>query len=115
MACPDLHMYIVHSFTQILNTDCTHGIFMQILTLIAHMCLCMPMSLCLSMAEMSSLHNILSHVLEQTYSFVVHNSTTNLGSATCSTCRPVRQGKVCLLYTSPSPRDATLSRMPSSA
>ena len=24
-------------------------------------------------------------------------------------------GKVCLLYTSPSPRDATLSRMPSSA
>ena len=67
---------------------------MQILTLIAHMCLCMPMSLCLSMAEMSSLHNILSHVLEQTYSFVVHNSTTNLGSATCSTCRPVRQGKV---------------------
>ena len=25
------------------------------------------------------------------------------------------RGKVCLLYTSPSPRDATLSRMPSSA
>ena len=25
------------------------------------------------------------------------------------------KGKVCLLYTSPSPRDATLSRMPSSA
>ena len=25
------------------------------------------------------------------------------------------QGKLCLLYTSPSPRDATLSRMPSSA
>ena len=24
-------------------------------------------------------------------------------------------GKICLLYTSPSPRDATLSRMPSSA
>ena len=27
----------------------------------------------------------------------------------------VYQGKACLLYTSPSPRDATLSRMPSSA
>ena len=27
----------------------------------------------------------------------------------------VHQGWVCLLYTSPSPRDATLSRMPSSA
>ena len=26
-----------------------------------------------------------------------------------------RQSKTCLLYTSPSPRDATLSRMPSSA
>ena len=28
---------------------------------------------------------------------------------------PVLQDKICLLYTSPSPRDATLSRMPSSA
>ena len=28
---------------------------------------------------------------------------------------PVSEGEVCLLYTSPSPRDATLSRMPSSA
>jgi len=27
----------------------------------------------------------------------------------------IRRTKVCLLYTSPSPRDATLSRMPSSA
>ena len=26
-----------------------------------------------------------------------------------------RKGEICLLYTSPSPRDATLSRMPSSA
>ena len=29
--------------------------------------------------------------------------------------RPGRNPKTCLLYTSPSPRDATLSRMPSSA
>ena len=28
---------------------------------------------------------------------------------------PTALGKICLLYTSPSPRDATLSRMPSSA
>ena len=28
---------------------------------------------------------------------------------------PALRGKTCLLYTSPSPRDATLSRMPSSA
>ena len=28
---------------------------------------------------------------------------------------PTGVGKTCLLYTSPSPRDATLSRMPSSA
>ena len=27
----------------------------------------------------------------------------------------LREGMICLLYTSPSPRDATLSRMPSSA
>ena len=27
----------------------------------------------------------------------------------------IKQSKICLLYTSPSPRDATLSRMPSSA
>ena len=27
----------------------------------------------------------------------------------------LEQSKICLLYTSPSPRDATLSRMPSSA
>ena len=29
--------------------------------------------------------------------------------------RELLDGKTCLLYTSPSPRDATLSRMPSSA
>ena len=31
----------------------------------------------------------------------------------CTRC--LRSGKVCLLYTSPSPRDGLLSRMPSSA
>ena len=35
--------------------------------------------------------------------------------ATCVTQAPTNLTIVCLLYTSPSPRDATLSRMPSSA
>ena len=34
---------------------------------------------------------------------------------TLPACQESEQGGVCLLYTSPSPRDATLSRMPSSA
>ena len=40
-----------------------------------------------------------------------------LVSSTSEAMRMIKQGavKVCLLYTSPSPRDATLSRMPSSA
>ena len=39
-----------------------------------------------------------------------HQQRQELGYA-----RPVLQANNCLLYTSPSPRDATLSRMPSSA
>ena len=39
------------------------------------------------------------------------NYTVFVTNANCSTSQTV----VCLLYTSPSPRDATLSRMPSSA
>ena len=38
--------------------------------------------------------------------------TASNGSASA---RPFRESDDCLLYTSPSPRDATLSRMPSSA
>ena len=34
---------------------------------------------------------------------------------TCSFIETAREESICLLYTSPSPRDATLSRMPSSA
>ena len=33
----------------------------------------------------------------------------------CKLCEAVCPAQACLLYTSPSPRDATLSRMPSSA
>ena len=32
-----------------------------------------------------------------------------------SEIKSIRDGKVCLLYTSPSPRDRSISRMPSSA
>ena len=62
---------------------------------------------------------------------VVYNDTTNMAKMaryamefceieSCGKCTPCRVGAVrgketCLLYTSPSPRDATLSRMPSSA
>ena len=38
-----------------------------------------------------------------------------LVAAVAASARPGDQIVVCLLYTSPSPRDATLSRMPSSA
>ena len=35
--------------------------------------------------------------------------------AFCRACLPCQRAKVCLLYTSPSPRDLSTSRMPSSA
>ena len=38
-----------------------------------------------------------------------------LARAHCGACHSYRLVTACLLYTSPSPRDATLSRMPSSA
>ena len=53
------------------------------------------------------------------------NGVGGIGHETARLCRelgmrvigidPRQEYKVCLLYTSPSPRDATLSRMPSSA
>ena len=49
----------------------------------------------------------------------MHNVAYYTGFIYCSFGRPygcvITQNKICLLYTSPSPRDATLSRMPSSA
>ena len=41
--------------------------------------------------------------------------TTETYFHTCGICRYCRDGHTCLLYTSPSPRDRTRSRMPSSA
>ena len=45
--------------------------------------------------------------------FVYVSYSEDRGSGKSSTS--ITKGKFCLLYTSPSPRDATLSRMPSSA
>ena len=42
-------------------------------------------------------------------------SFSTIATAQDSGDKPVDEMKICLLYTSPSPRDATLSRMPSSA
>ena len=52
------------------------------------------------------------------YRFHDDSNETNIGdSVRIKACRPLSKTKswTCLLYTSPSPRDATLSRMPSSA
>ena len=49
----------------------------------------------------------------------IANAYIDFSKMTCSVVAVItdviRDGKPCLLYTSPSPRDATLSRMPSSA
>ena len=51
-----------------------------------------------------------------TGNFDLNSSYAISGSTiTFNTAPPAGTGNVCLLYTSPSPRDATLSRMPSSA
>ena len=53
------------------------------------------------------------HYLKQDYVFLLHFARCfGLAVFKSSTVEEVRH---CLLYTSPSPRDATLSRMPSSA
>ena len=47
--------------------------------------------------------------------YIYMYGTVNNGSAWTLIGNENSQGQTCLLYTSPSPRDATLSRMPSSA
>ena len=44
-----------------------------------------------------------------------HGICQIMKNAPCGDCRCIEDLTLCLLYTSPSPRDATLSRMPSSA
>ena len=40
---------------------------------------------------------------------------SNIGKEIVGIVKVIKESYICLLYTSPSPRDATLSRMPSSA
>ena len=47
--------------------------------------------------------------------FLLYGSAEQKAGATLNDVELIQQFKACLLYTSPSPRDATLSRMPSSA
>ena len=63
-----------------------------------------------------SLEAVLSQPLDpfRTPSAVDAESGTSTTDAALDD-QPVAKPKTCLLYTSPSPRDATLSRMPSSA
>ena len=45
----------------------------------------------------------------------VDSAKSGLGGKSVDDAKPAWTPQICLLYTSPSPRDATLSRMPSSA
>ena len=60
---------------------------------------------------------ILGVLIDATFDWMLHSNSNRMKTnATVATVSG--QGntiKACLLYTSPSPRDATLSRMPSSA
>ena len=51
----------------------------------------------------------------QTFTNRLLAAASSLGEAPPKFTRKSSAAKACLLYTSPSPRDATLSRMPSSA
>ena len=51
---------------------------------------------------------------DEDYSLVISNANVN-NSGTYECVEEKGQGRTCLLYTSPSPRDRTRSRMPSSA
>ena len=55
-------------------------------------------------------------ILTETVSTIIYSLAIGISiAATALVARRIGEKKPCLLYTSPSPRDATLSRMPSSA
>ena len=56
-----------------------------------------------------------AEIMYQPHEAWINNGEVWLSNAKGWPEKKVAADKVCLLYTSPSPRDATLSRMPSSA
>ena len=61
----------------------------------------------------------MKHLIQLTFTSLAALSLTACGSGEMNHSKmddaKMDHSKICLLYTSPSPRDATLSRMPSSA
>ena len=60
-------------------------------------------------------HSEAAYVIEDDTEIVEENVEEVDFETILASANPDKGSKVCLLYTSPSPRDATLSRMPSSA
>ena len=63
----------------------------------------------------SSLMTVGETQLDELAALLAEGSDIRTGKAISYVVRSVYDNQICLLYTSPSPRDATLSRMPSSA
>ena len=63
--------------------------------------------------QLSLTHNVSCYHRVFAFDIDVNNTLSNLTIE--GTVKTVTMADTCLLYTSPSPRDATLSRMPSSA
>ena len=59
--------------------------------------------------------NDLSAMIFASRSSIVHHCRQSFGTGPMALLKQIRLSQVCLLYTSPSPRDRSLSRMPSSA
>ena len=69
----------------------------------------------IKMASSSDFASIMSHRSGETEDSFISDLAVAASCPLIKTGSLARSDRVCLLYTSPSPRDATLSRMPSSA
>ena len=59
--------------------------------------------------------NLALNIADNGYSIAVYNRTTETTTKFAAQASDSQDVRACLLYTSPSPRDRTRSRMPSSA